>query len=101
LLPGLDLRSAGHGQRLLRSAGKITPNLRHIKKLAAITTYGRARWVAILMDDPPGKLATRPLRGQIHRSARVLYLAHYHMNVSTPATRQRFLARVERTLARF
>ena len=92
-LPGVSFR--------LDATGKITPNLRHIKKLAAITTYGRARWVAFLMGDPPRKLVTRVLRIQIRPAARVLYLAQYHMNVSTPATRQRFLARVERALARF
>jgi NAD(P)H dehydrogenase (quinone) len=85
----------------LGADGKITPNLRHIKKLGAITTYGRPRWVAWLMGDPPRKLVTRLLRFQIRPGARVRYLAHYHMNVSTPATRARFLARVERAMARF
>jgi NAD(P)H dehydrogenase (quinone) len=92
-LPGVSFR--------LNATGKITPNLRHIKKLAAITTYGRPRWVAFLMGDPPRKLTTRLLRSQIHRSAPILYLANYHMNVSTPTTRQRFLTRVERAMSRF
>src|SRR5918994_7651345 len=60
--------------------GKLTPNLRHIRKLGAITTYGRERWVAWLMGDPPRKLVTRILRLQVRRGARVQYLAHYHMN---------------------
>jgi NAD(P)H dehydrogenase (quinone) len=81
--------------------GKLTPNLRHIRKLGAITTYGRERWVVWLMGDPPRKLVTRMLRFQIRPGARVHYLAHYHMNVSTEATRSRFLAKVERTMARF
>ena len=38
---------------------------------------------------------------QIRPAARVIYLAHYHMNVSTEATRRRFLAQVERAMARF
>jgi putative NADPH-quinone reductase len=85
----------------LGADGKLTPNLRHIRKLGAITTYGRERWVAWLMGDPPRKLVTRLLRLQIRPAARVVYLAHYHMNVSTEATRRRFLAKVERTMARF
>ncbi len=44
---------------------------------------------------------TRLLRFQIRPGARVLYLAHYQMNVSTAATRERFLARVERAMTRF
>jgi NAD(P)H dehydrogenase (quinone) len=85
----------------LGEGGKIVPNLRHIRKLAAITTYGRARWVAFLRGAPPRKLVTRVLRFQIRPGTRVLYLAHYQMNVSTPATRERFLARVERAMGRF
>jgi NAD(P)H dehydrogenase (quinone) len=85
----------------LSADGRLTPNLRHIRKLAAITTYGRPRWVAFAIGDPPRKLVTRMLRFQIRTGAKVLYLAHYHMNVSTEATRRRFLAKVERAMARF
>lgn len=85
----------------LSDDGKVTSNLGHIRKLGAITSYGRARWVAFAMGDPPRKLVTRMLRFQIRPGARVVYLAHYHMNVSTAASRRRFLARVERAMARF
>jgi putative NADPH-quinone reductase len=81
--------------------GRVRPGLRHIKKLAAITSYGRRRLEAWLVGDPPRRLVTRVLRLQIRPAARVIYLAHYHMNVSTEATRRRFLAKVERTMARF
>ncbi|MCC2664565.1 MAG: dehydrogenase, partial [Geminicoccaceae bacterium] len=80
---------------------RVRPGLRHIGKLAAITSYGRRRLEAWLLGDPPRKLVTRVLRVQIRPAARVIYLAHYHMNVSTAATRARFLARVERAMARF
>jgi putative NADPH-quinone reductase len=85
----------------LSEGGRVTPGLDHIRKLAAITSYGRRRIEAFLVGDPPRKLVTRVLRAQIRPAARVLYLAHYHMNVSTAATRARFLARVERAMARF
>ena len=85
----------------LSADGRLTSNLRHIRRLGAIATYGRPRWVAFLMGDPPRKLVTRLLRFQIRPGAKVLYLAHYHMNVSTAATRERFLARVERAMTRF
>jgi len=85
----------------LDAGGRVRPGLRHIRKLAAITSYGRRRLDAWLMGDPPRKLVTRMLRFQIRPAARVLYLAHYHMNVSTAATRARFLAKVERAMARF
>jgi NAD(P)H dehydrogenase (quinone) len=85
----------------LDESGRVRPGLRHIKKLAAITSYGGRRLDAWLVGDPPKRLVTRVLRVQIRPAARVIYLAHYHMNVSTEATRRRFLARVERAMARF
>jgi putative NADPH-quinone reductase len=85
----------------LSEDGRVTPGLRHIGKLAAITSYGRRRLEAWLVGDPPRRLVTRALRAQIRPAARVLYLAHYHMNVSTAATRARFLAKVEGAMARF
>lgn len=85
----------------LGADGRVSAGLRHIRKLAAITSYGRARWVAWVVGDPPRKFVTRVLRVQIKPGARTLYLAHYHMNVSTKATRARFLAKVERAMRRF
>ena len=61
----------------LGADGSLTPTLRHIRKLAAVTSYGRPRWVAWLMGDPPRKLVKRQLRHLIRPGARVRYLAHY------------------------
>ena len=47
------------------------------------------------------RFCTRGLRRLIGPGAKVVYLAHYRMNVSTAATRARFLARTERAMARF
>ena len=85
----------------LSADGRVSSRLRHIRKLAAITSYGRRRVDAWLVGDPPRRLVTRVLRAQIRPTGRVLYLAHYHMNVSTAASRARFLARVEHAMARF
>jgi putative NADPH-quinone reductase len=85
----------------LSAEGRVKPGLRHSRKLAAITSYGRRRVEAWLLGDPPRKLVPRVLRAQIRPAGRVLYLAHYHMNVSTAATRTHFLARVERAMAGF
>jgi NAD(P)H dehydrogenase (quinone) len=90
LLPGVAFE--------LDADGRLTPALRHIRKLAAVTSYGRPRWVAWLMGDPPRKLIKRQLRHLIQPRARVRYLAHYAIDASTPATRRRFLDKVERTM---
>jgi NAD(P)H dehydrogenase (quinone) len=84
----------------LSDDGRIEPRLQHIRKLAAITTYGRSRPIAWYLGDPPRRFCTRGLRRLIRPGAKVVYLAHYRMNVSTEDTRARFLAKVERAMAR-
>ena len=81
--------------------GRIRPGLTRVTKIAAIVSYGQPRWLAWLAGDPPRKLITRYLRLSTGRATKVTYLAHYGMNLSTDATRRRFLARVEREMARF
>jgi NAD(P)H dehydrogenase (quinone) len=71
----------------LSADGRIAPRLLHIRKIAAIATCGRPRPVAWYMGDPPRRFRMRRLRRLIRPGARVVYLAHYRMNVSTEATR--------------
>lgn len=85
----------------LTADGRVRPRLQHIQQVGAIATYGRARTIAWYMGDPPRRFCTRGLRRLIRPGARIAYLAHYRMNVSTEATRARFLARVERAMTRF
>jgi NAD(P)H dehydrogenase (quinone) len=76
-------------------------NLRHIRKLAAVATYGGARWRALVVGDPPRRSVKRVLRAQIGSLGWVPYLAHYDMNRSTEATRSAFLQRVSMEMGRF
>jgi NAD(P)H dehydrogenase (quinone) len=85
----------------LTDDGRIGPRLQHIRKLAAITTYGCSRPVAWYLGDPPRRFLTRAIRPLIRPGARVVYLAQYRMNVATEAARKGFLAKVERSMARF
>ena len=80
--------------------GRVQPNLQHLRLLATVTTYGAHRWRAMVMGDPPRRICTRMLRVLVAPQARHLYLAHYDMNRSTPDSRARFMARVEREVAR-
>ena len=92
LLPGIAFE--------LSADGRLEPTLQHIRKLAAVTSYGRPRWVAWLMGDPPRKLIKRQLRHLIRPRASVRYLAHYAIDASTDTSRMRFLAKVERVMAK-
>jgi NAD(P)H dehydrogenase (quinone) len=92
LRPGVSFELVGE---------RVRPKLQNIRKLAAVTTYGRPRWMVWYVGDLPRRQVTRYLRWFCHPRARVEYLAHYHMNASSPASRAAFLARVERRMAAF
>lgn len=79
----------------------VKPALTHIRKIAAVTTYGRPRWMALYMGDPPRRVITRYLRALTGHKAKVAYHAYYHMNVATPETLKRYLDRIGQQMARF
>ena len=79
----------------------VKPMLTNIQRISAVVTYGRPRWVAWYMGDPPRKIITRYMKRLTGQQARVDYHAHYHMNVATPTQLERFKARVGQAMARF
>ncbi len=87
-LPGVSFRL---------EEGKVMPNLTHIRKLAAVTTYGGTRMRAILAGDPPRHVVKRAL-WHVTRPEKLRYLALYDMNRASDAARTGFLARVGREM---
>jgi NAD(P)H dehydrogenase (quinone) len=83
----------------LSDPANVKPMLQHIRHVVGISTYGRDRWRAFVVGNPPKKMITRYLRWFVARSARIRYLALYHMNVATDAQRKAFLARVTQELS--
>ena len=74
--------------------------MHNITRIVVITSYGGSRFRTWLMGDPPRKIANRMLRATVKPGARVNYLAHYEMNLSTDKTRHAFMSKVERALDR-
>ena len=93
LMPGVafDISDPAH----------VKPMLTHIKRISAVVTYGRPRWMALYMGDPPRKIVTRYMKRLTGSRARVDYHAYYHMNVATEPRLTRFLDRVGKAMARF
>jgi putative NADPH-quinone reductase len=90
-LPGVSFRIEN---------GLVQPNLTHLKRLMAVTTYGAPRWRAMLMGDPPRKVVMRMLRVLVAPNARARYLALHDMNRQTQDGRDAFLRRVHETVSR-
>jgi len=87
-LPGVSFRLEG---------GKVVPNRTHVRRLAAVTTYGGNRMRAMLVGDPPRKVVTRAV-WHVTRPEKTRYLALYDMNRADGARRRGFLARVAREM---
>ena len=81
--------------------GKVAPNLWHIKKIAAVHTYGGTRFRTILMGDAPRKAFKRTLRALVHPLARSKYLALYDMNRNRDDILKAFLTRVSAEMRKF
>jgi putative NADPH-quinone reductase len=80
--------------------GKVVPNLTHIRKLAAVTTYGGTRLRAVLAGDPPRHVVRRAV-WHVTRPEKMRYLALYDMNRASGGTRAAFQARVRREMETF
>ncbi|MBY4589607.1 NAD(P)H-dependent oxidoreductase [Rhizobium redzepovicii] len=81
--------------------GKVESRLRHIRKLAAVLTYGATPFRAFAAGNPPKKIVKRVLRAQINPLRPVTFLAHYDMNNCTPESRASFLEKVKTAMERF
>jgi NAD(P)H dehydrogenase (quinone) len=79
----------------------VTPLFTNIKKIAGVSTYGRARWMAIGMGDPPRTQIVKYVKWFCAKGCKTEYIAHYHMNASTDTSRAKFLAKVDARMARF
>ncbi|MEM8788405.1 MAG: NAD(P)H-dependent oxidoreductase [Pseudomonadota bacterium] len=88
------------GVSFVLDGGRVRGNLRSIRRLAAVTTYGGDRLRATLVGDPPRRSVMRHLRAVTHPRARARYLALYDMNRADADRRAAFLSRVERSMER-
>jgi len=78
----------------------MMPGVAFDRRIAAITTYGRPWWNALLVGDPPKRIMTRYLP-RFTDGAKVDYYPLYHMNVATPEQRRAFMRKVRAAMARF
>lgn len=78
----------------LSDPAHVRPALTHLRHVVGVVTYGRPRWTAWYLGDPPRKIVTRYLPKLTGPGTRVRYLARYHLNVATRVQLEDFKARV-------
>jgi putative NADPH-quinone reductase len=78
----------------------VRADLRHVRRIVGVTTYGCSRPYVWLLGDPGRRTLTRALRMLCHRRCRRTWLGLHGMDTAPDASRRDFLAQVERELAR-
>ena len=87
-LPGVAIR--------IDEAGLFHPNLRHIKRMAAVSAYGEGEHDVSAKGDPPLRFVRDNIGALIDPKGRFEYLALYDMNFSAAQRRAAFMQRVVR-----
>ena len=95
-LPGVSFILEGGGDR-----GRLVPNLKHIRKVAFVTTYGGNRWRTFVMGDPPRRLARRWAWATFGTLQPPHYLALYDMNNCTSEQLSGFIEKVKAAVGTF
>lgn len=75
--------------------------VKHIDKIAVITTCGATWWLSKMIGEPGRKTLLRGIRALCHPRCKTLYMAHYKMDSSTDQSRSDYLQKVEARLQRF
>jgi putative NADPH-quinone reductase len=78
----------------------IGRRLGRIRLLGVVTTLGSPWWWWRFLGQPGRRMVLSGLRPLLHPHCRTVWLALHRMDAASARDRARFLARVERTLAR-
>ena len=93
MVPGVSFR--------LEDDGSLSPNLQHIRRVAAVVTYGRSLGILWWFGDPPRRMMTRYIRWFVSRKARIRYLGLYDLHKPDRVRCEKFLQRVAKEMSGF
>ena len=87
-VPGVSVR--------IDEAGLFHPNLRNIKRMAAVCAYGEGRPGVAAKNDPPRRFMRDNIRALTDTAGPFQYLALYNMDFNASSRRAAFMKRVTR-----
>lgn len=90
----------GVAWELPAGATRLTPLLRNIRRITAVTTHGSSKLINALEGEAGKRVAFRSLRVICHPRCRTRWIALYNIDRATDQQRQRFLARATRAVAK-
>ena len=83
---------------LPENANRITPLLRNVRRIVAVTSHGSRKYVNALEGEGGKRLLTRTFRLLCSRLTRTTWIAIYDIDNATPEKCGRYLDRVERRM---
>lgn len=92
MVPGVSFK--------LEDDGSLSPNLQHIKRVAAVVTYGRSRTILSWFGDPPRRMMTRYIRWFVAKDAKIRFLGFYDLHKPDRTKNEKFLRKVAATMAK-
>ncbi len=93
MVPGVSFR--------LEEDGTLRANLQHIRKAAAVVTYGRERPLLWWFGDPPRRMMTRYLKWFLAPGTRPKFLGFYGLHKPDDMRTRRFIGKVRRAMEEF
>jgi NAD(P)H dehydrogenase (quinone) len=87
-VPGVSVR--------IDESGLFHPNLRNIKRMAAVCAYGEGRPGVAAKNDPPRRFVRDNIRALFDPKGGFQYLALYNMDFNASSRRAAFMKRVTR-----
>jgi putative NADPH-quinone reductase len=91
---------AGVAWELPPDADMLRPLLTNVRRIVVVTTHGSSKLINALEGESGKRTLTRSLRLMCSKRTRTKWCAIYGLDTAGLEKRERFLARVERTLSR-
>jgi len=91
---------AGVAWELPPGSNVVRPLLRNIHRIVVVTGHGSSKFVNALEGEAGKRTVTRAMRATCSRRTRTTWCAIYGLDNADDGARERFLAKVERTIAR-
>ena len=91
---------AGVAWELPTGANVVRPLLRNIRRIVVVTGHGSSKLVNSLEGEAGKRTMTRSMRAMCSRRTRTTWCAVYGLDNASEEARQRFLAKVARTMSR-
>ena len=87
----------GSSRRAPTSCG---PCSRNVRRIVVVTSHGSSKLINALEGESGKRTLTRSMRAMCSKRTRTTWCAVYGLDTAAAEKRERFLAKVERTLSR-